>query len=317
MSPRPDSARAALRRLVEAPQLAAEYFVAHPYAPLLAQVVVTRRCNLKCAYCTEYDRVSQPVPTERLIATFDRLAALHTRAVTLTGGEPTLHPDLPALVAALSQRIAKTSMVTNGYKLTPSLVRELGAAGLGRLQISLDGVEPNEVTAKVLRCTERALDVLAEHATFAVHVNAVLGSIPFDETREVVRAARRRGFETTVQWLHDDRGRAMNPHRVTHAQIDELISECALPPHHSRRVIRAGLEPERAWKCRAGARYLYIDEFSTARWCAHQRDAWSLPVDELTPAVLQRNFHTPKPCEEGCTLGCVRDASRYDRWRSQ
>src|SRR5690606_17565245 len=56
--------------------------------PFLAQVVVTRRCNLSCGYCNEYDDVSKPVPAEVLEQRIDHLAELGTLVVTLTGGEP-------------------------------------------------------------------------------------------------------------------------------------------------------------------------------------------------------------------------------------
>ncbi|MFT5991455.1 MAG: MoaA/NifB/PqqE/SkfB family radical SAM enzyme, partial [Bradymonadia bacterium] len=243
--------------------------------------------------------------------------SLGTRACAFTGGEPTLHPEYVDLVRYASSRIAKISMSTNGYRLTVPLIEALGDAGLGRMQISLDGIEPNKMTAKVLRCTERKLQLLADHATFVVHINAVLGSIPFEETLEIVRRAREWNFETTVQWLHDERGQAMNPHGVTAEQVAHLLEACALPPHHGADVLGAGLDGAPPFRCRAGSRYLYIDEFSTARFCSQAQDLWSLPVDEVTDEVLQQNFHTAKPCAERCSLGCVRDSSRYDAWRPQ
>ena len=54
--------------------------------PVLAHLVVTRRCNLACEYCSEYDHVSPPVPLESLIERVDRLAALGTSIVTISGG---------------------------------------------------------------------------------------------------------------------------------------------------------------------------------------------------------------------------------------
>lgn len=305
------------RRAVVAPSVPWTYFVARPYAPLLAQVVVTRRCNLKCAYCTEYDRVSDPVPLARLQRTVDLLAALGTRAIAFTGGEPTLHPDLVALVRhAAASPIAKVTMITNGYKLTPDLIDALGAAGLTRMQLSLDGVEPNATTAKVLRCTEPKLRLLAERARFAVHVNAVLGSIPPAETVQIVELAASLGLEATVQWLHGPDGQALNPHGVTAAEVRAIEARARRPDHHAASVARSGLGAQ-SWKCRAGSRYLYVDEHSTARFCSQARDLWSKPIDDVTDADLQHNFHTPKPCASHCTLGCVRDASQYDGWRPQ
>jgi len=74
------------RMFVRAMQLA--------FHPILAQIVPTRRCNLDCAYCNEYDKVSQPVPREVILRRIDRLGELGTTIITLSGGEPMLHPDL-------------------------------------------------------------------------------------------------------------------------------------------------------------------------------------------------------------------------------
>lgn len=309
--------RARARRLADTPSLPWRYFVTHPYAPLLAQVVVTRRCNLKCAYCNEFDRVSEPVPAARLRQTVDRLAALQTRAIAFTGGEPLLHPDYVSVVRYAASQVPRVSMSTNGYKLNGPLIRELGDAGLTRMQISLDGVTPTRTTAKVLDCTRRKLELLSSVATFPITVNAVLGSIPLAETREVVTFAKKMGFETTVQWLHDGDGQALNPHGITGEDIRSLTKELALPTSHSRDVIEAGLGEPSPWKCRAGSRYLYVDEFSTARYCSQALDLWSMPIDDVTEEVLEENFNVPKPCADQCTLGCVRDASQYDRWRLQ
>jgi MoaA/NifB/PqqE/SkfB family radical SAM enzyme len=69
--------------------------------PLLAQVVVTRRYNLKCGCCTEYDRTSDPVPYDELALRLAKLVELRAWAVCLTGGEPRMHPRLPDLVAEM------------------------------------------------------------------------------------------------------------------------------------------------------------------------------------------------------------------------
>ena len=60
---------------------------------LLAHIIPTRRCNLACGYCNEYDDFSPPIPTDEMIRRIDRLAYLKTAIVTISGGEPLLHPE--------------------------------------------------------------------------------------------------------------------------------------------------------------------------------------------------------------------------------
>src|SRR3954463_11670921 len=69
--------------------------------PILAQIVPIRRCNLDCAYCNEYDKTSAPVPLEVMLRRIGRLPHLATTIITLSGGEPMLHPDLDAIIGGI------------------------------------------------------------------------------------------------------------------------------------------------------------------------------------------------------------------------
>jgi sulfatase maturation enzyme AslB (radical SAM superfamily) len=79
--------------------------------PILAQIVPIRRCNLDCAYCNEYDKTSAPVPLETMLRRIDRLADLGTTIITLSGGEPTLHPDLDAIIRRSEKLLPESSIV--------------------------------------------------------------------------------------------------------------------------------------------------------------------------------------------------------------
>src|SRR5580692_3063625 len=90
--------------------------------PILAQIVPIRRCNLDCGYCNEYDKTSEPVPLPTMLGRIDRLADLGTTIITLSGGEPTLHPDLDAIIRRIRQRNAIATLITNGLLLTPDRI---------------------------------------------------------------------------------------------------------------------------------------------------------------------------------------------------
>src|SRR5947199_5270051 len=83
--------------------------------PLLVHIVPIRRCNIDCGYCNEYDKVSQPVPTEEMLKRIDKLADLGTSVVAFSGGEPMLHPDLDALIGRIRGRGMIAGLITNGY----------------------------------------------------------------------------------------------------------------------------------------------------------------------------------------------------------
>src|SRR5437016_11364153 len=86
--------------------------------PVLAHIIPIRRCNLSCTYCNEFDNFSKPVPTEEMFARVDRLAALGTTIITLSGGEPLLHPDLDGIIRRIRRSGVIAGLITNGYPLT-------------------------------------------------------------------------------------------------------------------------------------------------------------------------------------------------------
>src|SRR5580692_11402659 len=105
--------------------------------PLLAHIIPIRRCNLSCEYCNEYDDFSKPVPLDIMKGRIDHLARLKTSAVTLSGGEPLLHPELDDIIAHMRTHPIISGMITNGYLLTAERIKRLNRAGLDHLQISI------------------------------------------------------------------------------------------------------------------------------------------------------------------------------------
>ncbi len=98
--------------------------------PILAHVIPMRRCNLSCTYCNEYDDVSNPVPTEEMFRRLDKLAELGTKIITISGGEPLLHPDIDKIIERVRRNGMIAGLITNGYLLTRERIKQLNAAGL-------------------------------------------------------------------------------------------------------------------------------------------------------------------------------------------
>src|SRR6202522_2044637 len=69
--------------------------------PILAHIIPMRRCNLSCTYCNEYDKVSDPVPIAEMLRRIEILAGMGTGIITISGGEPLLHPDLDEIIRAI------------------------------------------------------------------------------------------------------------------------------------------------------------------------------------------------------------------------
>ena len=143
--------------------------------PVLAHIIPVRRCNLACTYCNEFDDFSKPVPTEEMCRRIDKLGSLGTAVLTISGGEPLLHPELDDVIRRIRAHGMIAGLITNGYLLVADRIQRLNRAGLEWLQISIDNVMPDEVSKKSLKVLDRKLEWLAEYAEFDVNINSVLG----------------------------------------------------------------------------------------------------------------------------------------------
>src|SRR5262245_65831382 len=97
-------------------------------------------------------------------------------------------------------------MISNGFLLRPEFIEALNEAGLQEMQSSIDGVEANDTTQKVLANLKKRLQWLREHARFQVVVSGVLGACPPGEAEEVLSFAKQLGFTQRVLLLHDSNG---------------------------------------------------------------------------------------------------------------
>src|SRR5881392_3736416 len=175
---------------------------------LLAHIIPTRKCNLSCGYCNEYDDFSPPIPTETMLRRIDLLAGLKTAIVTISGGEPLLHPEIEKIIQRIRHHGMIAGMITNGYLLTPKKIVSLNQAGLEHLQISIDNIQPDEVSLKSLKVLDKKLEYLAEFAEFAVNINSVIGGgikNPEDAVKITKRAVEL-GFSNSLGIIHDQSG---------------------------------------------------------------------------------------------------------------
>ncbi len=283
-------------------------------------MVVTRRCNLSCGYCNEYDEYSQAISVTRLGAQIAALKRLRTAVVTCTGGEPLLHPQIADVIGEIRRHDMIATMITNGYRLNRERIARLNESGLLEMQISIDNLQPDDSSMKSLSSVEKKLALLAEFAQFKVNINSVLG-ISEERTEEVLvvaERARQYGFHHSVGILHDGNG-ALKPlsdrqFRVyrelmnTYGSFLHRLNHCLF-----QRNLVAGKSNN--WKCRAGARYLYICEDGMVHWCSQRRGYPGIPLLEYTRDDISREFDTRKRCSANCTLSCVHQISAFDEWR--
>src|SRR5258706_1595523 len=103
--------------------------------PILVHIIPNRRCNLACTYCNEFYDISKPVPLEEMKKRLDILAGMGTSVITISGGEPLMHPELDQIIRHIRHRGMIAGMITNGFLLDRETNRKLKAAGMARLEI--------------------------------------------------------------------------------------------------------------------------------------------------------------------------------------
>ena len=309
--------RAATRRIREL-RMIARGLVSTGH-PIDAHLIPIRRCNLSCAYCNEYDDHSRPVPLETIVRRVDRLAGLGTSIVTISGGEPLLHPELDEIVRRIRWRGMIAGLITNGYLLTAERIQRLNRAGLDHLQISIDNVTPDDVSKKSLKVLDRKLQLLAEHAEFHVNINSVVGGgIRNPRDAQVIgRRSVELGLSSTVGIIHDGDGQ-LRPltegEKQVYLEMKKLGKASYARINYFQDNIANGRQNN--WRCRAGARYLYICENGLVHYCSQQRGYPAKPLEEYTIQDIRREFITEKGCAPSCTVSCVHMVSTIDFWRT-
>ena len=290
--------------------------------PVLAHLIPTRRCNLSCTYCNEFDSISKPVPTQDLLERIDMLAKLGTAAVHLSGGEPMLHPDVDMLIKRIADHGMLAGLLTNGYLLTIERIKRWNKIGLDHLQISVDNVNPDDVSMKSLKVLDQKLQWLAKYAEFNVNINSVVGS-SIKNPEDAVTVARRAvelGLSSTVGIIHDGEGQLQplkENQSVAYHEAMKYGKQTFLNfafYNQFQKNLMAGNPNE--WQCRAGSRYLYICEDGLVHYCSQQRGYPAIPLANYSIEDLKREYSTVKACAPYCTISCVHRVSLLDSVRA-
>jgi MoaA/NifB/PqqE/SkfB family radical SAM enzyme len=287
--------------------------------PFLVHIIPTRRCNLACTYCNEFDDFSNPVPLEEMKKRLDLLADMGTSIITISGGEPLLHPELDDIIRHIRRRGMIAGMITNGFLLNQERIDKLNRAGLEYLQISIDNTMPDEVSKKSLKTLDQKLELLANYAYFHVNINSVLGS-GVKDPEDALRIAHRAvdlGLTSTVGIIHDHNGqlKPLGPREIEIFEEIMTLSKRSFSRFNDfqHNVARG---KEHNWRCRSGSRYLYVCEDGLVHWCSQQRGYPGIPLAQYTPEMRQREFYTEKFCAPMCTVSCVQQVGMLDNWRA-
>jgi hypothetical protein len=190
---------------------------------------------------------------------------------------------------------------------------------LQHLQISIDNVEPDGVSKKSLKVLDSKLRNLSRHAEFFVNINSVVGGgiqNPEDAVTITERAVEL-GFTTTLGIIHDGHGR-LRPLGEREMRVYDLLKDKGKWGYARFSGFRDNLAGGRPndWRCRAGARYLYVCEDGRVHYCSQQRGYPNIPLEKYDLQDVEREYLTPKSCAPYCTLACANLVGLFDNWRA-
>jgi GTP 3',8-cyclase len=204
------------------------------------RISITDRCNFRCTYCMPEEGMAW-LPRHDLLTyeEIERLARLLVErfgfeSIRLTGGEPTVRARLPVLVEKLSALPVDLSLTTNGVSLR-LLAHDLAAAGLDRINISLDSLRADRFLAITRRDALDAvldgIDAAIEAGLSPIKINVVvMRGVNDDELVDFAAFGRERGV--TVRFIEfmplDAQGEWTNDQVVSQAEIIERV-DAAFP----------------------------------------------------------------------------------------
>ncbi|HEY5625523.1 MAG TPA: hypothetical protein VIT93_03435, partial [Dehalococcoidia bacterium] len=202
-----------------------------------------------------------------------------------------------------------------GFLLRNGVIEALNEAGLNNLTVSIDTLhaDPSRYIQKSFRSLKTRLERLARLARFDVHVTAVLCESSKDDFRELVQEVQSFGFRMSLNLIHNDRGYVTikgEPYLDLYEDFYDNGKPFTFLDYEYGKKLLQGETPD--WICRAGARYLYVDEHGDVQLCASQLGRLQKPIVEYTRDDLDANAQTHKGCEEGCSVGCAFRCSLVD-----
>jgi cyclic pyranopterin phosphate synthase len=161
------------------------------------RLLITDSCNLACSYCHNEGQFGNghfmSVAAARDLAQYLIANEIEVKNLIISGGEPTIHPDLTEIISVLRPSAAKISMVTNGVRLDEPRLRELAAAGLTYAKFGIDAVDA-QTTKGPLDRQPRAVsrDAVLANALYAAeimpgsHLNTVVSKFNVDRVPELI-----------------------------------------------------------------------------------------------------------------------------------
>lgn len=292
-----------------------------PYQPLYVKFKLVWTCNLRCVMCNHWrDRRAPPLRIDRLRSIVDELAALGCRKIHITGGEPTLHPDLIAFIAHITAHNIRVTMTTNATLIDKPLAKALAGAGLAGVNVSIDS--PDRQIHDRIRGVHGSWKAAVRGARYLsralkpgkMRINAVIGRKNYRTMIDLPDFALHVGagaINLIPMDIHTAEARPLNAH-----QIHEFNREIA--PLVAEKALAAGLIRHRHAAFPFGMSEAEIDHSRSALYAQgyYEQHRCYAP---WTHALIDHEGQVLVCCmlRERPVLGSLREQSFHDIWTGE
>ena len=203
-------------------------------APLFAVWNFTNRCNLACKHCyqdSEHSALADELTQEEKLDLVDQMGQSRMPMLAISGGEPTISPDLLPVLRRAGRYGMHTTLATNGTTITPKLAGQLAEAGLRYVEISLDSVDPSRHDAfrgspGMWQRSAAGARVVASTPGLRLGIAMCVHQGNFHEVRDMIALAEKLGAGCFAHFnfIPVGRGLKMVWGDITPAQREELLS---------------------------------------------------------------------------------------------
>lgn len=279
--------------------------------PLHANLYVTERCNLSCAYCTEFDNSLPHPDLDDLKRRIDVLVELGVLKLALTGGEPLLHPEIDGVIGHAKSHDLNVSLTTNGRLLDEAMLSRLESVGLDLIQISIDRKSPSPTSQKALDNLALSLETI-RNSRIKIHISGVICQDTVTEAEEVLNFGLSHDIPSEFRLMHgnlsgntltapafpQDAMRLLEHQIQMKSQGIKVHSPALLLSYQKSKLLGHDI----SWKCLAGYKVFFVSA---------QGYFWPCPlmptnrrIEDITVQDLKA-FDGVKECQPHCGIYCV------------
>jgi MoaA/NifB/PqqE/SkfB family radical SAM enzyme len=291
--------------------------------PLWVHFYVTRKCNLRCAYCHVKDNTKKDISTEEVKKIIDSLYSLGVRAIAFFGGEPTLRRDFCEILAYTEKKGMFTYFTTNGTLLTEDYIKRIAETGVDFIELSVDSVVKFEDSKKDYTRSKNVLRLLIQYGKqygFGLKTHIVLTNKNLDTVIQTIKQINdKHKVPLTIGYIgrslyknfKEDESLFFNDEKSRKkliSVIDQIIQlkkqgVQIMDPYSYFENMKKIAYNDYKWNCMAGKYSFSVDYDGSVQLCTGMKP-YNAKVHEITKDFFSKRGKDIEKTKDWCTKLC-------------